>query len=193
MSMIGNLLRVTKSELEDYLKDSSLLENKIYDDETENENLVDIDKSWDGVIFLLTGQSFATAENNLVRILFSGQLIDEEQDLGYGPAHYLTPEQVAELNNEISTITIADLKQKFNPKKMNELEVYPTIWDEGDDAFDYVADGFLTLQNKQKKLQISLKLCLSSSPRRRLEPVSAAADMSPTSCNLFHKKSSRFL
>lgn len=147
MSMIGNLLRVTKSELEDYLKHSSLLENKIYDDETENENLVDIDKSWDGVIFLLTGQSFATAENNLVRILFSGQLIDEEQDLGYGPAHYLTPEQVAELNNEISTITIADLKQKFNPKKMNELEVYPTIWDEGDDTFDYVADGFLTIQN----------------------------------------------
>lgn len=147
MSMIGNLLRVTRSELEDYLKDSSLLENKIYDDESENESLVDIDKSWDGIIFLLTGQSFANAEHNLVRILFSGQLIDEEQDLGYGPAHYLTPEQVAELNNDISTIKIADLKQKFNPKKMTELEVYPTIWDEGDDAFEYVADGFSTLQN----------------------------------------------
>ena len=147
MGMIGNLLRVTKSELEDYLKDSSLLEDKIYDDETENENLVDIDKSWDGIIFLLTGQSFANTEHNLVRVLFSGQLIDEEQDLGYGPAHYLTPEQVAELNNEISKITIADLKQKFNPKKMTEQEVYPTIWDEGDDAFDYIADGFSTLQN----------------------------------------------
>ncbi len=147
MSMIGNLLRVSKTELEDYLKDSSLLEDKIYDDETENENLVDIDKSWDGIIFLLTGQSLATAEHNLVRVLFSGQLIDEEQDLGYGPAHYLTPEQVAELNNEISKITIADLKQKFNPKKMTEQEVYPTIWDEGDDAFDYIADGFSTLQN----------------------------------------------
>lgn len=147
MSMIGNLLRVTKSELEDYLRDSSLLEDKIYDDETKNKNLVDIDKSWDGIIFLLTGQSLATAEHNLVRVLFSGQLINEEQDLGYGPAHYLTPEQVAELNNEISTITIADLKQKFNLGKMTEQEVYPTIWDEGDDAFDYVADGFSTLQN----------------------------------------------
>lgn len=147
MSMIGNLLRVTKSELEEYLKDSSLLEDKIYDDETESENLVDIDKSWDGIIFLLTGQSLATAEHNLVRVLFSGQLINEEQDLGYGPAHYLTPEQVAELNNEISTIIIADLKEKFNPEKMNKLEVYPAIWDEGDDAFDYVADGFLTVQN----------------------------------------------
>lgn len=147
MSMIGNLLRVTKSELGDYLKDSSLLEEKIYDDETENENLVDIDKSWDGIIFLLTGQGFATAEHNLVRVLFSGQIIDEEQDLGYGPAHYLTPEQVIELNNEISTITIDDLKQKFNPKKMTELDVYPPIWKEGNDAFDYVVDGFLTLQN----------------------------------------------
>ncbi|GAB0155397.1 YfbM family protein [Chryseobacterium sp. Alg-005] len=145
--MIGNLLRVTKSELENYLKDSSLLEDKIYDDETENENLIDIDKSWDGIIYLLTGQSSATAEHNLVRVLFSGQLIDEEQDLGCGPAHYLTPEQVAELNNEISTITITDLKQKFNSEKMTEQEVYPTIWDERYDAFDYVANGFSTLQS----------------------------------------------
>ena len=147
MSMIGNLLRVTKSELEEYLSDSSLLEDKIYDEENENENLVDIDKSWDGIIFLLTGQSLQTAEHNLVRVLFSGQLVDEEQDLGYGPAHYLTPEQVSDLNNEISSITITELKERFNPQKMTELEVYPTIWDEGDDAFEYVADGFSTLQN----------------------------------------------
>lgn len=146
MSMIGNLLRVTKSELEDYLEDSSLLEGKIYD-EAAHENLFDIDKSWDGIIFLLTGESLANAQHNLVRVLFSGQIIDEEQDLGYGPAHYLTAEQVVELNNEISVITIADLKEKFNPQKMIELEVYPTIWDEGDDAFDYVVDGFLTVQN----------------------------------------------
>ena len=145
--MIGNLLRVTKSELEEYLNDSSSLENKIYDDENENENLVDIDKSWDGIIFLLTGQSFATAEHKLVSLLFSGQIVDEEQDLGYGPAHYLTPEQVSELNNEISSITISELKEKFNPEKMTELEVYPAIWDEEDEAFDYIADGFLTLQN----------------------------------------------
>jgi hypothetical protein len=145
--MIGNLLRVKNSELEEYLKDSSLLEDRIYNNEAENENLVDLDKSWDGILFLLTGQSFATAEHNLVRVLFSGQIIDEEQDLGYGPAHYLTPEQVSELNNEISTITIADLKKKFDPEKMNKQEVYPTIWDEGDDAFDYVSNGFLELQD----------------------------------------------
>lgn len=146
MGMIINLLRVTPAELEDYLKNSSLLENEIYEEEAARGNLVDLDKSWDGIIFLLTGQSLATADHHLVSILFSEQLIDEEQDLGYGPAHYLTPAQVAALNNEIVTITVADLKQRFNPEKMKALEVYPAIWDEGPDAFDYVADGFFTLQ-----------------------------------------------
>jgi len=147
--MIGNLLRVSESELEAYLKDSSLLADRIYDDESEtaDENLVDIDKTWDGILFLLTGQNIENINHPLAKVLFSGQLIDEEQDLGYGPAHYLTPKQVKELNNQISKITVADLKQKFDPNKMTELKVYPMIWEEGDDAFEYVADGFSTLQN----------------------------------------------
>lgn len=151
MGMIGNLLRVTKAELDAYLEDSSLLEDKIYsdemnEDETENPKFVDIDKTWDGIIFLLTGQSLDTAEHHLTRILFSGQLIDEEQDLGLGPAHYLTPEEVVELNNEISKITVEDLKKKFNPEKMNALEIYPSIWNEGDDAFEYLMEGFSSVQ-----------------------------------------------
>lgn len=149
MSMIGNLLRVTKTELDEYLKDSSLLEKSIYDEETdeENPNLVDIDKSWDGILFLLTGQNVANTDHPLAKVLFSGQLIDEEQDMGYGPAHYLTPEQVKELNQQIATITIADLKQKYDPKRMEEMEVYPTIWEsEGDEAFDYLSEYFKELQ-----------------------------------------------
>ncbi|HUC80678.1 MAG TPA: YfbM family protein [Flavisolibacter sp.] len=149
MSMIGNLLRVTKAELDAYLKDSSLLERSIYDEETdeENPNLVDIDKSWDGILFLLTGKNVANTDHPLAKILFSGQLIDEGQDLGYGPAHYLTPEQVKELNDQIATITIPDLKQKYDPKRMEELEVYPTIWEaEDDDGFDYLSEYFKELQ-----------------------------------------------
>jgi Domain of unknown function (DUF1877) len=146
MSMIANLLRVTKADLDAYLNDSSLLEESVYNDEVENPNLVDMDKSWDGILFLLTGQNFANTEHPLAKVLFSGQLIDEEQDLGYGPAHYLTPEQVVELNAQIANISIADLKQKYDPKKMNEIEVYPSIWDEGDEAFDYLAQYFKDLQ-----------------------------------------------
>lgn len=79
--------------------------------------LIDIDKTWDGIIFLLTGHGIASAASPLVRVLFSGQLIDEEQDLGYGPTHYLTPEEVVELSNEISTITPKNSKGNLILKK----------------------------------------------------------------------------
>ena len=144
MSMIGNLLKVSPQELESFLADSSLLENKIYDEE--NPTVVDIDKAWDGIIFLLTGQSLANAEHELVQVLFSGQLVEEDQDLGYGPAHYLTPEQVVNLNETLAGITVDELRKNYNPEKMTEEEVYPTIWDEGDDAFGYLSDNFLQVQ-----------------------------------------------
>ena len=149
MGMICNLLRVTNSELEGFLKDSSSLESVIYNEETdeENPNLTDIDKSWDGIIFLLTGESFSNVDHPLTKVLFSGQFIDEEQDLGYGPAHYLTPDQVADLNNQISKITVAELKLKYNPERMADLEVYPAVWkDEGDEAFEYLGESFISLQ-----------------------------------------------
>ncbi|WP_326983002.1 YfbM family protein [Chryseobacterium sp. MYb264] len=148
MSMIGNLLRVTKTELEEYLNDSSLLEARLYDENEEPDylNPDDIDKAWEGILFLLTGNGISAMDHPLTKVLFSGQLIDENQDLGYGPAHYLTPEEVVDLNNQIAEITITDLKAKFNPEKMTELGIYPEIWAEGDDAFDYLADNFLAIQ-----------------------------------------------
>ncbi len=100
-----------------------------------------------GLFFLLTGQGLDDSDHPLLKVLFSGQTIDEDQDMGYGPAHYLTPDQVADLNNQIEKITIEDLKQRYDPRKMMELQVYPTIWeDEGEEAFDYLSEYFVTVQ-----------------------------------------------
>jgi len=146
MSKIGNLLRVTNDELQAYIKDSSLLEDRIYSDEDEDASLTDIDKAWEGILFLLTGQSLAEADHPLAAVLFSGQLIDEEQDLGYGPAHYNSPEQVSKLNQLISALNEEDLKQRFDPEKMTTQGIYPEIWDEGNQAFDYLSENFISVQ-----------------------------------------------
>ncbi len=148
MGMAGNLLRVTRTELDEYLKDSSLLDSRLYDDETEegDPKLSHIDKAWDGIIFLLTGQNMENANNHpLTRVLFSGQVIDEEQDLGYGPGHYLTPEQVKELHAAIAAITAEELAKRYDPKKMTELEVYPSIW-ENEYELEYLAEYFKKVQ-----------------------------------------------
>lgn len=146
MSMIGNLLRVTDAELQTYLADSTRLENRIYQDTGTDPALVDIDKTWDGINFLLTRDKLGQTSHPLAHVLLSGQLVDEAQDLGYGPAHYLTAAQVAELQPQLAAISRAELKRRFDPARMTALGIYPNIWDEGDDAFDYVADGFKTVQ-----------------------------------------------
>ncbi|GAB2982065.1 YfbM family protein [Mucilaginibacter puniceus] len=151
MSMIGNLLRVNQTELNEYLNDSSLLEGRIYNEEADDPSLVDIDKAWEGVIFLLTGQCLADADHPLLAVLFSGQVIDNDQDLGYGPAHYLTPEQVVELNNQISQITVTDLKQRFEPVRMIELGIYPEIWDDSPETFEYLNEYFSIVQQVYKE------------------------------------------
>ena len=147
MSMIFNFLRVTAAELDDYLNDSSLLEERIYNDEDEegDPNQVDIDKAWAGIIFLLTGESFEHSTHPLLKAFFSGQEIDQEQDLGYGPGQYLTPDQVKEMNGQISEITIDELSSKYDPKKLSEAEVYPNVW-EKDDMLSYLTEYFETVQ-----------------------------------------------
>jgi hypothetical protein len=100
---------------------------------------------------LLTGQCLADADHPLLSVLFSGQVIDNDQDLGYGPAHYVTPEQVVELNSQISQITVTDLRQKFDPGRMTELGIYPEIWDNNPETFEYLNEYFQIVQQVYKE------------------------------------------
>ena len=111
MSMISYLLTVTETELEDYLRDSSLLEDRIYYNKGVDSKLVKIGKAWEGILFLLTGQCFAEADHALAVVLLGDGVIDENRDFGYRPAYYVTPAQVKELNDQISKLTIADMQQ----------------------------------------------------------------------------------
>lgn len=152
MSMINCLLRVSNDELESFLDDSSLLEDIFYsEEEGENPNLIDIDKAWDGIIYLLTGNCIQNLDmsdtDGLHAVVLSGQLIDPEQDMGYGPAHYLSPDRVKKFSDVLGQLTKEKLYQNYNPKEMDDKGVYPTIWkEEGDEAFDYIYSYFEELQ-----------------------------------------------
>ncbi len=141
MSMIFNLLQVTPAELEAFKKDSAKLEDRIYAEEDDGK-FTDIDKAWDGIIFLLTGKNFMQSNGPVMEAFFSGQLVNEAQDLGYGPAHYVMPRQVVEINALLQSIEQEDLKKAFQPQKMTEAEVYPNSWDEGEEIFDYILENF---------------------------------------------------
>ena len=148
MGMIMYLLRISKQELESYIdKPDLFLENRVDDAYS-----MDIDKAWGGILYLLTGSPFASGRpedevDSLNRIFFSAQFFDEDIDVGYGPAHYLTPEQVAGIHRKIASLTEADLKAHYDPEAMSEEEeLYPSLdWD--DEDFEYLYSHFQALQS----------------------------------------------
>ena len=143
MGMILNFFRVTPAELETFINEPELLEGSIYDEATdeENPNLTDIDKSWDGILFLLTGTGIAGPEHPLRKVMFSGQEFGGDQDMGYGPAQYLTPEQVQEVHMALRGISAEDLRSKYDPKRMTELDIYPSIW-QNEEEVNYLLEYY---------------------------------------------------
>ncbi|WP_271768126.1 YfbM family protein [Aquimarina algiphila] len=161
--MIGNIVRVSQNELNTFLENSELFENKIYSEENyDAEWNLDLDKSWEGIQYLLTGKGMAELEepNILTRAFFSFQILDEEQDLGYGPAQYLTSEQVTETNSELQKLDIDKLKNKVSGTDMIEKGIYPEIWTESE-AIEFLFDNFKDFLDFYKKASENNEAILS--------------------------------
>ncbi|MBS1593762.1 MAG: YfbM family protein [Bacteroidetes bacterium] len=132
MSMLLYLIRVDEPSLRTLLQDSSHLADMLDRDDL---RMIDIDKDWDGILFLLTGTSLAgCTDHPLSHIFFSGQAVDEHQDFGYGPAHYLRPAQVSALSAQLAAIEPVSLYARYSPALMAQEDVYPSGWDEEEDA-----------------------------------------------------------
>lgn len=149
MGMTAQYLRVSQEELEVYMKDSSKLKDRIYGEGADGDpDLVDLDKAWEGIFFLLTGASLANIEaaKEPLRLTLQTSLeIDPHQDFGYGPAMYNTVEQVKAISAALDTVNTDDLYRRYDAEKMTALGVYPHIWDE-DDAVEYLIEYFDVLK-----------------------------------------------
>ncbi|MEO0898551.1 MAG: YfbM family protein [Bacteroidota bacterium] len=146
--MLFGLIRLPDPQIDELLKDSSPLEQLIYPgDLPDDMESIDLDKSWNGLLYLLTGKGLDELDHPMTAIFFSGQLVDPEQDLGYGPAHYVRMPHVQDLSQQLQQLTLADVGQRFDGKKMEALNIYPGKWDDGQDSLDYLLEYFEELKN----------------------------------------------
>ncbi len=155
MGMIQSYLRVDNDTLNAFIEDSRHLEDMIYSDDITNiENFLDLDKAWEGVFFIITGQSLAEAvdkEAPLLGILMGPTEIDPDHDMGYGPATFTTAEQTRVIYNAIKDLTKEELSANYDPNRMEEEGVYPHIWQDDEDALEYLLDYFDDLKDFYKK------------------------------------------
>jgi len=85
-------------------------------------NGLNLEKSWHVLHYLLTGKA-EEAPPPLGNAILGGEEIGE--DLGYGPARILTPQQVREVAAALASISKDDLRWRFDLKAMMAARIYP--------------------------------------------------------------------
>ena len=145
MSMIGNYRRVSESELSTICAKADSISDFLYSEvnkRSESAHL-DIDKSWHAIHFLLNDSQWE-GTYPLVCVVMGGECIGEE-DVGYGPARYLTSQQVKEVANAMDQITERQLLDKFDAELMNREEIYPQGWCDSQEERDYIGQYYSSL------------------------------------------------
>ncbi len=141
MGMIGHYLRITPTELAALEAAPETVVAFIYRDDTSERHL-DIDKAWHAIHFLLNQDQYQAHE--LLNIVFGGEALGNA-DLGTGPARAIPAAEVAAMATVVRSIGVDELRARWDPVELQEHDIYPEIWDDGDDALNYVLDNYARL------------------------------------------------
>ena len=101
----------------------------------------DIDKSWHGIHFLLTGT--ADEGNPPLDFLVGGGAYVGDEDVGYGPARAFTSSETKAIERALALLSDEELERRFAPDAMMKAEIYPEIWDRtppNDDPLGYLME-----------------------------------------------------
>jgi hypothetical protein len=123
--MMTYYVRVSPAQLDRLLKDPKSIHAFLHPDDEKTQDdgrQMDIEKTWDIIHFLLTGSREAV-EGPLNDVVSGGEDIGDE-DVGYGPARYLTPEKVAKAATALSQIPFEALWKRLDLKAMKAADVY---------------------------------------------------------------------
>ena len=104
--------------------------------------VVDLDKSWHGLHYLLTGTAWE-GDPPLNFLLGGGREVGLEE-VGNGPARTFTAAEVRAIADALAALTDDELRSRFAPAEMMRLEIYPEIWDRDpaeDDTLAYLMEN----------------------------------------------------
>ncbi|MBX7104741.1 MAG: YfbM family protein [Gemmataceae bacterium] len=129
MSMIGNYRRITPDELAQLRANPSSIAEFLYPKagpRPSADRRLDIDKAWHAIHFLLCGDTWE-GQPPLVNAVLGGQPLGDVA-VGYGPARYLTPDEVKETFDALDGIPTHELLEGFDPQALDDAEIYPQGW-----------------------------------------------------------------
>jgi hypothetical protein len=148
MSMVGGYVRLEEAELKRVLGgDPAQLPDFLFSDRFDDSELrLDIDKTWHIIHFLLNGDPWQ-GDGALGALVLGGTEIGDGEEMGYGPARYLLPDEVAEVAAALAPIPAATLLSRFDAAAVARAKIYPEdSWSGGEEDQDYIAENFEALK-----------------------------------------------
>ncbi len=144
MSMIGNYLRVSEDRLSRLLAHPETVMEVIYREDGPHDDTLDIDKSWHVIHFLLNGKTWEGQWPWFGAVLGGTEISDE--DVGYGPARYLTPSQVQEVSAALQGIDSEALLARRDADAIRAAELYPEGWQGSESDRAYISSYYELLR-----------------------------------------------
>jgi len=131
--MIANFLTITENQAEFLKTHSEQIEGFLYSDHVQDgADLINIDKAWHGLHYLLTG-SVWEGDEPLCSVVLGGDEVGD--DLVYGPVRFLAVEKVKEISAVLKEVCVDSLMQRYDAQAMNDAEVYPPNWTDDDNEW----------------------------------------------------------
>jgi hypothetical protein len=146
MGMVLYLRRASAPDIDRMRATPDQLGDFVYGDGEPNSDLVDFDKAWHALHYLLTGSADAT-KSPLSLLLGDWETFGQDEN-GFGGGWIAPPKALQAFNAALSRITDVDLRARYDPAAMHAEDVYlsDVFVDEGPEALDYLLQSLPELR-----------------------------------------------
>jgi hypothetical protein len=87
---------------------------------------ISLEKAWHGLHYLLTGEVWE-GNGPVAFLLAGGENVDDDEESGL---RWFSPQEAVQIHQALSAVSDDKLWSRFDAEQMEELEIYPGIWDE---------------------------------------------------------------
>ncbi|MDD6919947.1 MAG: YfbM family protein [Eubacteriales bacterium] len=156
MGMIANYQYINDEQLKE-LKSFNIEDDEIFEEvedwNEEAEILLDIDKMWDALHFVLTGvdSSEPIKNNPLSEAVLGVTSIDDVEEF----IAYTEKTGIADIVSALENFDMEKALEKFSMKECKEADLYPNIWDyeeETDEIKEEIMDYFQNMKAFYKEI-----------------------------------------
>jgi len=159
MGLLGQYMMVNEQTLKQLveLENDDLLDAIEELNEDEQNEIYDIDKMWDGLHFLLTGESASQPiEGDKLSEAIVGINVFNAEDENADFIAYTKLNDLPEIITTLKGVDVNKLRENFNLLSFRKAKIYPNIWDdeEKDSLFEELIQEYKNILNFYEKAYV---------------------------------------